>query len=89
MSIANVLVNDGKWHFAKAERYGKEASLILDDGEGFKMNYTFGLPNGAKEMDVDRDSIFLGAKVVQIKVGKIKNYSFLVLFAVTLFTRSS
>jgi len=60
VSIANIAVNDGKWHFAKAERYGKEASLILDDGEGFKMNYTFGLPNGAKEMDVDRDSIFLG-----------------------------
>jgi hypothetical protein len=68
VSIANTMVNDGKWHFAKAERYGKEASLVLDDGEGFKMNYTFGLPNGAKEMDVDRDSIFLGAKVVQIKV---------------------
>ena len=32
------------------------------------MNYTFGLPNGVKEMDIDRDSIFLGAKVVQIKV---------------------
>jgi len=68
ININNVLINDGKWHFAKADRYGKEASLILDDGEGLKMNYTFGLPNGAKEMDVDRDSIFLGAKVVQIKV---------------------
>lgn len=66
--LSEILVNDGKWHFAKAERYGKEASLILDDGEGFKMNYTFGLPSGAHEMDVDRDSIFLGAKVVQIKV---------------------
>ena len=60
VSIASVPVNDGKWHFVKAERYGKEASLILDDGEGLKMNYTFGLPNGVKEMDVDRDSIFLG-----------------------------
>jgi len=68
ISISNVPINDGKWHFAKADRYGKEASLIVDDGEGLKMNYTFGLPNGAKEMDVDRDSIFLGAKVVQIKV---------------------
>ncbi|CAF0714325.1 unnamed protein product [Brachionus calyciflorus] len=68
VSIENVLINDGKWHFVKAERYGREASLTLDDGEGLKMNYTFGLPNGAKEMDVDRDSIFLGAKVVQIKV---------------------
>ena len=68
INIANVLINDGKWHMAKAERYGKEASLVLDDGEGLKMNYTFGLPNGGKEMDVDRDSIFLGAKVVQIKV---------------------
>ena len=60
VSITNILVNDGKWHFARAERYGKEASLVLDDGEGLKMNYTFGLPNGGKEMDVDRDSIFLG-----------------------------
>lgn len=68
INIANILINDGKWHLAKAERFGKEASLILDDGEGLKMNYTFGLPNGATEMDVDRDSIFLGAKVVQIKV---------------------
>ena len=44
----------------------------MDDGEGLKMNYTFGLPNGAKEMDVDRDSIFLGAKVVQIKVKELQ-----------------
>ena len=68
IAIAHVPVNDGRWHMVRAERYGKEASLILDDGEGVKMNYTFGLPNGAREMDVDRDSIFLGAKVVQIKV---------------------
>ena len=61
-------MNDGRWHLARAERYGKEAALMLDDGEGNKMNYTFGLPNAARDMDVDRDSIFLGAKVVQIKV---------------------
>jgi hypothetical protein len=95
IQITAVPVNDGRWHLARAERYGKEATLILDDGEGLKMNYTFGLPNSGssasssssansqsnnngnggssstasvKEMDVDRDSIFLGAKVVQIKV---------------------
>ena len=69
IQIAHVAVNDGKWHLARAERYGKEATLWLDDGEGLKMNDTFGPPNGiVKEMDVDRDSIFLGAKVVQIKV---------------------
>lgn len=68
ISISQVPINDGKWHFVKADRYGKEASLVLDDGEGLKMNHTFGLPNGGREMDVDRDSIFLGAKVVQIKV---------------------
>ncbi|RNA38220.1 neural-cadherin isoform X7 [Brachionus plicatilis] len=68
VSIQSVRVNDGKWHYVKAHRYGREASVVLDDGEGLNMNYTFGLPNGAKEMDVDRDSIFLGAKVVQIKV---------------------
>jgi hypothetical protein len=68
ISIANILVNDGKWHLARVERYGKEAVLMLDDGEGYKMNYTFGLPSTAKEMDIDRDSIFLGAKVIQIKV---------------------
>lgn len=68
VSIAHVPVNDGRWHLARAERYGKEASLVLDDGEGVKSNYTFGLPGGPREMDVDRDSIFLGAKVAQIKV---------------------
>lgn len=68
VSIHNVIVNDGKWHFVKAHRYGREATIVLDDGEALKINYTFGLPNGVQEMDVDRDSIFLGAKVVQIKV---------------------
>ncbi len=67
-NIGSVAVNDGRWHLARAERFGREASLVLDDGEGLKMNYTFGLPGGGKEMDVDRDSIFLGARVVQIKV---------------------
>jgi hypothetical protein len=60
LKLSNVIVNDGKWHFVKAERYGKEASLIIDDGEHHKMNYTYGLPNGAREMEIDRDSIFLG-----------------------------
>lgn len=68
VSVHNVFVNDGKWHFVKAHRYGREATIALDDGQGLNMNYTFGLPNGMQEMDVDRDSIFLGAKVVQIKV---------------------
>jgi hypothetical protein len=68
LSLDHVSINDGKWHFVKAERYGKEATIYVDDGEGHKTNHTFGLPNGAKEMDVDRDSIFLGAKVVQVKV---------------------
>ncbi len=68
INIAKVEINDGRWHMARAERFGREASLVLDDGEGLKMNYTFGLPTGASEMDVDRDSIFLGARVIQIKV---------------------
>lgn len=68
VSIGEVAVNDGRWHVVRAERYGKEASLMLDDGEGVKSNHTFGLPGGPREMDVDRDSIFLGAKVAQIKV---------------------
>ena len=68
LCLSHVLINDGKWHLIKAERYGKEAYLTVDDGEGLKMNYTFGLPNAGREMEIDRDSIFLGAKVVQIKV---------------------
>lgn len=61
-------INDGKWHFVRAERFGKEVLLTLDEGEGTQMNYSSGLPNGFREMDIDRDSIFIGAKVVQIKV---------------------
>ena len=66
--LSHVPINDGKWHLVKAERFGKESYLTIDDGEGLKMNYTFGLPNAGREMEIDRDSIFLGAKVVQIKV---------------------
>ena len=61
-------VNDGRWHVVRAERYGAEAELSLDDGEAHKTNRTRGVPDGPRDMDVDRDSIFLGARVVQVKV---------------------
>ncbi len=72
LRLAMVAVNDGKWHFVKAERYGKEAALLLDDGEHFKMNYTHGLPNGAREMEIDRDSIFLGKSLLDFCFSHIR-----------------
>lgn len=66
--LSSVVVNDGKWHLVRAHRFGAEATLAVDEGELAQMNYSRGMPNGLREMEVDRDSIFLGAKVLQVKV---------------------
>lgn len=41
ISLNKVKVNDGSWHWIRAERHGNKVELRLDDGVGAKYNSTF------------------------------------------------
>ncbi|CAH1131679.1 unnamed protein product [Ceutorhynchus assimilis] len=61
--INTVTVNDGQWHFAKVSRYGSEASLELDSGEGQRYNETLNNFSGHQWLLIDKqEGVYGGGK---------------------------
>ena len=41
LRLEGVKVNDGSWHWIRAERHGNQAELWLDEGQGNKYKISF------------------------------------------------
>jgi hypothetical protein len=58
-------VNDGKWHHVAVERQGNHATLILDHGKHQASGQS---PGRMRILNLDDNSIYFGAKVVNSRV---------------------
>ncbi|XP_066968170.1 neural-cadherin-like [Macrobrachium rosenbergii] len=64
LCLSSVVVNDGKWHVARVERFGPVVMLSLDGGEGRRYNET-SIFSGPMLMNVDeQEGLYVGGTVL-------------------------